>query len=310
MHSLRATEAWRRIPESVTITAVRRSLLWLVIVPTMALAAAGCADRNVADAASELERRGVTVDARSLYRSLRQGDLETVELLVAAGVRPNLALLRALEAERCEALEVMLEAGFPRDNGIAQAALLMAQARGQGDCVAALRRAGVVLDGSYQGIVAVTGRLAAMKQGEVLRQAVVFGLPLDGRDAYGRTPLMEMVRRDSMPGVEALIAAGADLEARDLAGGSALHHALWAGHEAIARRLLEAGADPEHRDRDGWDALSVAARTGSLHMVELLLARGASPGNVNRQGWTAAELAELEGHIEIVAALRAAGGAS
>jgi uncharacterized protein len=276
-------------------------LVFVLLVPA-------CAD-PVDRAADELRRRGVAVDTRSLYRSVRQGDLETVELLVAAGVRPNLALRRALEAGRCEALEAILGAGYPRDNGIAGAALLMAQARGQGDCVAALRRAGVTLDGSYRGVLSLCARLVAMKQGAVLRQATLFRLSLDPRDDYGRTPLMEMVRRGAADGVRALLAAGAALDAVDRAGSTALHHALWLGHEDIARLLLASGADPRRRDRDGWDALAIAARTGSRPMVEALLARGASVDATTREGWSALALAEFEGHGGVVEALRAAGAA-
>jgi ankyrin repeat protein len=271
--------------------------------PALLLALA-CSPKPVQQATAELEARGVTPDARSLYRSLRQGDNDLVELLVTAGVRPNLGLRRALEAGRCDALEVMVRAGYPAAESIAGAALLLAHDRGQGDCVAALRRAGVVLDGTFRGVVRLTARLAAMDQGAALRHAAVFGLSLDPRDPYGRSPLIDMVRRRSPPGVESLLTARAPLDSADLAGSTALHHALWIGEDALASRLLAAGADPLHRDRDGWDALAVAARTGSAEMVRALLARGVPPDARTRQGWTALALAEFEGHTEVVALLQ------
>ena len=89
-----------------------------------------------------------------------------------------------------------------------------------------------------------------------------------GGGGFGGTPLHVAVSHGDAAGVEALVAAGADVMARDGLGWTPLHHAASLAEVAI---LLAAGADVMARSRyDGRTPLHGAV----TETVEALLAAG------------------------------------
>jgi hypothetical protein len=71
-------------------------------------------------------------------------------------------------------------------------------------------------------------------------QLLAAGVPVDGRDPVGRTPLLCAAEEGEAACCAALLAAGADVRAVDREGFSALHHAAAARAPAAVRALLAA----------------------------------------------------------------------
>src|SRR5437879_1582014 len=86
--------------------------------------------------------------------------------------------------------------------------------------------------------------------------------------------LWKAARERSRAGVEAALAAGADLEAHTMFEGTALAEAASAGHLELVEWLLDKGANPGFKDGADMTPLHLAVRDGHTEVVELLLGRG------------------------------------
>lgn len=80
--------------------------------------------------------------------------------------------------------------------------------------------------------------------GELVRDLIERGSPVDERDDTGATALMLAAQAGENGSVETLHQAGADIEAADADGTTPLMFAAWSGNEVTVARLLELGADP------------------------------------------------------------------
>jgi ankyrin repeat protein len=177
------------------------------------------------------------------------------------------------------------------------------------------------------------GDLAAMKAlmdaGPALR--------IDAQDAIGFTALHVATRASTLPAVEALLQARADVNAADIRGATPL---FYASSAAIASALLDAGADINHRDKQGDTTvlctsncevmtalinrnadLSARSETGrtvlmravenrNMELFQLLLATFGTAALVNEQdygGVVALSIAVCQNHLSFVTALLAAG---
>lgn len=159
------------------------------------------------------------------------------------------------------------------------------------------------------------------------------GIPVDLRDAEGRTPLIAVQKQETpLPNkdavVQSLLAAGARPEfvlhwaaennkmaelkdqlmgtaivnTQDLDGLTALHCAARACKSGIVEVLLAAHADPHREDNAGYTPLMHAAASGSAEIVRALLERGKTVGLFHRNNKlrTALHLASAAGHVDIV----------
>jgi len=89
------------------------------------------------------------------------------------------------------------------------------------------------------------------------RWALGRGIPVDGRDKVGATPLLLATVGGFLPIVKAAVAGGAALEGADSSGYTALHYAALKGRPAIFKWLCEAGADPASRTVKGLSPRAV-----------------------------------------------------
>ena len=189
--------------------------------------------------------------------------------------------------------------------------------------------------------------LAAAEAGDLaaVRRLLDRGIPVDARDARGRTALLVATHADRVEVARLLIARGADVNARDdmqdtpflyagaegrllilrltLAhgadlkstnryGGTALIPAAHHGHVETVRELLKTKIDVDHVNRLGWTALLEAIILGAggpahTEIVRLLVVHGASLQRADARGVTPLRHAEQRGHTAIVEILRGAG---
>ena len=99
------------------------------------------------------------------------------------------------------------------------------------------------------------------------------GVPVDSRDANGRTAL--------------LIAAGADVNAKDNLEDSPFLYAGAEGRLEVLKMTVAAGADLASVKRYGGTALIPAAHHGHVEVVRYLLTTEVDVDHVNYLGWTA-----------------------
>lgn len=126
------------------------------------------------------------------------------------------------------------------------------------------------------------------------------GLPIDGKDANGGTPLLLSVANEKQEATKLLLDAGADTEAADRSGFTPLIIAAKERNLEILALLVTAGANPNARTSEsGNTALQYAAYSGWLDGVRFLLNNGADPLVANRHGATARDFALRRGHADI-----------
>ncbi|MCC3157793.1 ankyrin repeat domain-containing protein [Hymenobacter sp. 15J16-1T3B] len=136
------------------------------------------------------------------------------------------------------------------------------------------------------------------------RYLVTHGADVDLPNGEGATALHLAVRRRDVPLVRLLLSQGASLTAANWAGYNALHVAAETGLPETVALLLGTGADPNARTaseaslyteprgfypkRNDWRStpLHCAAREGRADAACLLLAAGANPNAVDEQGMT------------------------
>lgn len=129
----------------------------------------------------------------------------------------------------------------------------------------------------------------AARAGDVpaIERLLAEGLPIDARDADGRTPVMVATVARRTEAVRTLADAEADLDIRDDTLDNVLLYAGANGLLDIVRLANEAGADPALTNRFGGTALIPACERGHVDVVRYLLAESdVDVDHVNRLGWT------------------------
>ena len=113
--------------------------------------------------------------------------------------------------------------------------------------------------------------------------------------------LHRAARTGDVRGLDAALAAGADVEARDGRGWSPLMHAVNNGYILFVEALLAAGANPDIRAPDGATALFMAALHGHAEIFARLLEADADASIPGPQGKTPLDVAQLRGDSTFLA---------
>ncbi|MBL8324719.1 MAG: ankyrin repeat domain-containing protein [Rubrivivax sp.] len=116
------------------------------------------------------------------------------------------------------------------------------------------------------------------------------------------TPLIDAAARGDLAAAQRAVQAGVPLEARDASGRTALLAATQGGHASVARWLIERGADVNAQDSVQDSAFLLAGARGHTEIVRAAHAV-ADPKVLNRYGGTALIPACHYGHVETVRAL-------
>ena len=104
--------------------------------------------------------------------------------------------------------------------------------------------------------------------------------------------LHRAAKAGNLNGLEAALAAGADVNSRDDKGWTALMYVVDKGYMLLVEPLLTAKADPDVRAPDGATALFMAAAHGHSEIIERLLQAGADPTIKGPKGKTAIDVAQ------------------
>lgn len=115
---------------------------------------------------------------------------------------------------------------------------------------------------------------------DLLGGLLAFGVPVDARDASGRTALVEAAAYGNLAAMQLLAGRGASVRAQERDGSTALHLAAGLARVDLVRWLVEQGADAQVRDAQGRrpaDELARSARyagrsSADRHALRLLLA--------------------------------------
>lgn len=130
---------------------------------------------------------------------------------------------------------------------------------------------------------------------------------VNGRLAFGETPLARAVETQDPQLVTLLLARGAKPNAADAEGLTPLTLACERGGATIVGQLLDAGAKVRKAAADGTTPLAICARFSTGATVARMLAMGAKPDQVDARGQTALMWAASAGNVEAVGLLLAAG---
>ena len=146
---------------------------------------------------------------------------------------------------------------------------------------------------------------------EVVRVLVEAGYPVDATDEIGFTGLMEAAREGAPLAVAAFIAAGADVDHVAEPSGlsmTPMHLAAIGGSVPVINALIEAGADLDGQDTDGATPLMWAAAEGQRTSIFLLIEAGADVDVESSQGFSFRAAAEANGWADVLAAIAASEG--
>ena len=111
-------------------------------------------------------------------------------------------------------------------------------------------------------------RAAEAAPADTVRTLLEAGAVVDGRDAYGQTPLMYAVHKNRQEAVSALLAAGADANARSRAGWTPLMYAARDADANVVAALLTAGAKVGARNGEGKTARDLALTYNNTAVAE------------------------------------------
>ena len=123
------------------------------------------------------------------------------------------------------------------------------------------------------------------------RQAGAVSVPKP-KPALPPAALHRAAKAGNLKGLEAALAAGADVNARDDKGWTALMYVVDKGYVLLVEPLLQAKADPDVRAPDGATALFMAVAHGHSEIIPLLMKAGADPTIKGPKGKTATVVAQ------------------
>jgi uncharacterized protein len=266
------------------------------------------------EARRELGQLGVEYSRNALARCAAEGDTIAVNLLLAAGMSPNVTgvaweggnhitpLHAAATNGHLETVQALLAGGAkPNDLG----ALGEAAFNGHTEVIRLLLESGADAKHSYAALrrAAQSGQVEAAKL--LLDKGVSPNQPGDNE-----SPLMTAATQENPALLKLLVERGANVNYKNEYGTTALTLAVKNKKPASVKLLLEKGADVSGEDKGNHGthgtALLLAAQGVRLDLVQALLDAGAS-ANETFNGRPVLLTAVLAGSADIVKALIAKG---
>jgi len=237
-----------------------------------------------------------------------------VTRLLAAGADPNALdplggtpLLTACWLGHTSVVSLLLSRGanvnaIHREAGAS--ALEYAVLKSRPDIVELLLAAGANVGKRYRGGQTVLHLAAARASVPVLEQLISAKADLAATDDLGNTAVDEAVLHNQSDAVRSLLDHGASLNyVHPGDGRGALHEACVKGYSEVAELLISRGANPGLRDRSGQSPLDLALAYKNPGVVALLLRLGNTISGSQAAGDQAMESAALKGQVDIAQAL-------
>lgn len=245
----------------------------------------------------DLERVRDSLGRGLLHYAAEAGNAKSVEVLLSAGLSPNLhdthcqhtPLHEAASCDSAACVALLLEAGGDPNLANERDETPIFDAR-SAEVLTRLLDAGAKVDmrnSSGQSLLRYS--VLRVVSPDVLEFWLDRDMFLEDVDSQHRTAIhgifefgfddVRIAQADRMKCLDQLLAAGADANHADAGGRTPLHHAAWHSHDRTDYlvRLLAAGAEPNCADKSGTSPLMMAASKDLLPAVEILLAHGADP---------------------------------
>ncbi|HXJ02496.1 MAG TPA: ankyrin repeat domain-containing protein [Micropepsaceae bacterium] len=279
------------------------------------------AEQSPADARAALGRLSLDFTPGDFVKSAKAGDLNAVQLFLAAGMDPNAttsgnaygtdgegwtAVMAAAAAGQTSVVAALIKASADvRKSDYKFTALSLAAAAGHIESVRLLLDKGFDAEAVNDAFVDAVSkrhqdvmRLLVDKGADVKKigpSAIILLLndgSANGEDSNGGKDVSDIVK--------AVLDLGADPNGRDSNGWTPLLEAAYGKYPTALRLLLDRGADVNAKCEclgSGYGnstALMLAARNGGLESVKALLGRGADTSLKDEHGQTALALATTE----------------
>ena len=246
----------------------------------------------------------------ALMSASKNGQIETVELLLQHGADVNLknkrglsALMLASQNGHIKVTKLLLERGaqinLQDEDGCS--ALILASQNRQVEIVQLLLQHGAQVNlQKTNGLCALV--LACLNWCfEIIKMLLEHGAQVNLQDTDGSSALMLASKKGDTEAVKLLLQKIAQVNLQNNDGHSALMLACENGHIDITKQLLQHGSQINMQNYDGWSALILACHNGHNEVVRLLLIQFNVDVNLQRSnGWCALMSASQNGHSEIV----------
>lgn len=266
-------------------------------------------------------------DSVALFEAVENGNIETVELLLAHkeldvnAVHPwrsnRTALMLAAQSGKMEIVNALLDRPGVRSDQKdleGNTSLSLATIAGQSEVVASLLE-NESIDINSQNDLGTTALIlaATTKGGRKETEAkilIAMLLLMQGADSSikdhegGGTAILRAVDAGNEAMVKLLIEYNADIQIRDDLNRGLLHSAAIDGYDAIVCLLLAKGLNANAQDKNGKTPLHDASRDGDYDVAKLLLDSGADPSIKDVHGRTPWTVAWQYGNLEIMRVLQ------
>lgn len=206
----------------------------------------------------------------ALIQACRDGDVDTIRALLAAGTDPERVtylaapLAHAARAQQLATVQVLLAHGVDVEGGTGLSPLACAARTGDDDLVRLLVGHGADLEGDAGAQGTALFQAADLGHVSTVRLLLELGADANAKTDARATPLLVATSHGHADVVDRLIEAGADLNCTDRSGDTALHHAAHQGWAAIVDALVAAGADRTVVDKYGETAHDIGVREGRV----------------------------------------------
>ena len=210
------TMKWHRLDKELFIQPATRPLNVILKLPEGGWSSAATRAGKIYDARfarDELERRGIAYNEETFVQRARNGNIDIVELFLAARMDPN-------ARERS-----------------GRTGLMTAAERGFGEIVQALLHKHADVNATDNEGATALMFAAGGFDSDIVKLLVDKGAELNAKSNNGLTALIFAVANDRLANVRLLLAAGADVSVRDKDGKTALRWAVESGYSNIVELL-------------------------------------------------------------------------